>query len=84
MTKLSKKEQLEKNYEAYQKLKDKLEQEHLGRVALLHNEELVAIYNDEGDAYDIGCEKFGLGGFYLATIGEKPIPLGWQGYLMFP
>jgi len=34
---------------------------------------LVAVYNDSGDAYAIGCEKFGLGSFFTKKIGQKPV-----------
>ena len=36
----------------------------------------MAIYNDGGDAYAIGCEKYGLGNFTTKNIGETPISLG--------
>jgi len=37
---------------------------------------LVAVYNDSGDAYAIGCEKFGLGSFFTKKIGQKPVRIG--------
>ena len=65
------------NHAAYKtKYQDDLEREHLGRVALMHDGELVEIYNDEGDAYAIGCEKFGLGDFSIKTIGDQPVRMG--------
>ena len=69
-------DELEKNRDAYNAAKDELEAEHFGRVALLHDGEIVSIYNDSGDAYAIGCEKFGLGHFSIEKIGEHPISLG--------
>lgn len=68
--------QLEKNRVAYKAIKGKMETDHFGRVALLHDGEIVEIYNDSGDAYTIGCEKFGLGNFSIENIGEPPISLG--------
>ena len=68
--------QLEKNRVAYKAIKEKMETDHFGRVALLHDGEIVEIYNDNGDAYTIGCEKFGLGNFSIENIGEPPISLG--------
>lgn len=66
-----------RNYLAYQdKYRDRLEREHPGRVAMLHNQELVNIYNDMDDAYSIGVEKYGLGNFSLQRIGQLPIELG--------
>jgi len=69
--------EMEKNWKAFNDMKAKLEAEHLGRIALFHDGELVAIYNDSGDAYDIGREKFGLGSFSMETIGETPKSLGF-------
>ena len=68
--------QLEKNRAAYNAIKEEMETEHFGRAALLHDGEIVEIYNDSGDAYAIGCEKFGLGNFSIEKIGEPPISLG--------
>lgn len=66
-----------RNYLAYkEKYKDKLEREHLGRIAMLHDQELVNVYNDMDDAYSIGVEKYGLGNFSLQRIGQQPIELG--------
>lgn len=67
---------LDQNWEAFKELEESLLPEHRGRTALLHNGEIVAIYNDSGDAYDIGCEKFGLGNFSTQIIGEQPKSLG--------
>ena len=69
--------QLEKNWDTFKKAEQSLAAEHLGRTVLLHDGEIVAIYNDSGDAYSVGCEKFGLGNFSIETIGEKPISLGF-------
>ena len=42
----------------------------------MHDGEVIDIYNDSGDAYSIGCDKYGLGDFTIEEIGEKPISLG--------
>ena len=68
--------ELEKNRDAYEEVRGKMEAEHWGRTVLLSAGEVVAVYNDEGDAYDIGCEKFGLGHFSLHRVGERPVDLG--------
>ena len=64
------------NYQAYKAIRVALEHEHAGRTALMKDGDVVEIYNDNGDAYQIGCEKYGLGNFSLVNIGEKPINLG--------
>lgn len=72
------KDQLKLNWEAFNKMKDTLEAEHLGRIALFHDGELIEIYNDSGDAYKIGKAQYGLGNFSIETIGEKPKSLGFS------
>ena len=69
--------QIQKNWEAFEALRGDLEAKNLGRTALLHDGGLVAIYNDSGDAYSIGVEKYGLGNFSIETFGEKPKSLGF-------
>ena len=68
--------EIRKNIKAYHSMEKELEHDHLGRIAMFHDGKLVSTYNDRGDAYDIGCEKFGLGHFSLKQIGEKPASLG--------
>lgn len=67
---------LEKTWVAFKAREESLRADNLGRTVLLHDGEIVEIYNDSGDAYSIGCEKFGLGKFSIQTIGEKPRSLG--------
>ena len=69
--------ELEKNWSAFEKARQRLEAEHLGRIVLLHDGKIIAVYNDSGDAYDIGCEKYGLGNFSIETIGSRPKSLGF-------
>ena len=69
-------EQLQRNRKAYEKIRDKMESEHSGRFALMHDGELAGIHNDSGDVYSIGCDRFGLGNFSIESIGELPISLG--------
>ena len=69
--------QAELNFTAYsEKYKLELEKQHWGRIVLMHDGEIVGIYNDRGDAYSIGCEKYGLGNFSLQQVGEQPAQLG--------
>lgn len=42
----------------------------------MHEGELVMVFNDEGDAYSVGCERFGLGHFSLVNIAQRPARLG--------
>lgn len=72
--------QVEGDHAAYhEKYRRDMEREHFGRVALMHQGEVVGIYNDMGDAYSIGCEKYGLGTFSMKRIGQRPAQLGSLG-----
>lgn len=69
-------DQTERNWDAFKKEEGSLIAEHLGRTVLLHDGQIDGIYNDSGDAYSIGCDKFGLGNFSIQTVGERPKSLG--------
>ena len=69
--------QLERNQAAYDAVRRQMEEDHLGRVVLLHDGEVVEVYNDKDDAYKIGREKYGLGNFSLVNVGQQPIDLGF-------
>lgn len=69
-------DELRKNIAAYEAMQDRLEREHRGRVALLHDGALVHVLNDRWDAYLIGMERFGEGMFSIKKIGERPASLG--------
>ena len=70
--------ELKRNLDTFKEAEPGLKKEHLGRTALLHDGKIVAIYNDSGDAYSIGCEKFGLGNFSVEKIGASPLSLGFH------
>ena len=67
---------LAKDIAAYNQIRESLERDSPGKIAMMHEGKFVAVYNDRADAYDIGCEKYGLGGFSLKRIGEAPRSLG--------
>ncbi|MYH97241.1 MAG: hypothetical protein F4129_12135 [Acidimicrobiia bacterium] len=70
-------DQAQANYEVYvARHQEEMEREHRGKIVLMHEGEIVGIYNDDGDAYEIGCDKYGLGNFSAILIGANPIDLG--------
>ncbi len=74
---MSDKDPLEANWKEFERLQKTIAPEHIGRTALLHDGKLFAIYNDSGDAYQIGVDKFGAGNFSIQTFGEAPKSLGF-------
>ena len=77
-------DQLNKNQAAYEAMQTEMERKHMGRILLMHDGEMVEVYNNRSDAYKIGCEKFGMGKFSLVTVGERPIELGFFGMFISP
>ena len=51
------------NHLAYNEIRQEIEAKHFGKVALMHNKEIVGFFDTRGDAYSIGCEKYGVGKF---------------------
>lgn len=69
--------QVHTNHAAYdEKYRQELERDHTGRVALMHDGEVVGIYDDHSSAYWVGCERYELGNFSLEWIGARPAHLG--------
>ncbi len=63
-----------KTYES--KHRTVLESEHWGRSALMHNGEVIDIFDESIDAYDIGVESYGQGNF--AVIGIGAVSAGYR------
>ena len=53
-----------------------LEVEHLGRYALMHDGEVVGIFDCKIEAFDAGRDKFGAGRFSFHEIGARPVHVG--------
>ncbi len=67
---------LQKNIDAFNNIKNELECENFGRTALMHDGKLISIFNDKFDAFNVGCDRFGIGNFAIQTFGEAPVSLG--------
>lgn len=50
-----------------------MEAEHPGKIALLHNGDVVGVYEDRASAYSAGMDKYGFGEFSFEEIGAQPI-----------
>ncbi|MYH34745.1 MAG: hypothetical protein F4133_13195 [Gammaproteobacteria bacterium] len=68
--------EIQKNVETYKGMKEQLERNHMGEVALFHSGVFIRTFNDSDHAYDFGCEEYGLGRFSVKKIGEKPLNMG--------
>ena len=75
-------EQLKKNWDAFKVAESQYGPEDVGKTVLLHDGQVIKVYNDSNDAYSDGCKEYGLGNFSTQTIGEKPISFGAQAMKM--
>lgn len=63
-----------KNFDAYEaRHRAELEPEHNGKVALMHDEEVVGIYGDCESAFAAGMERYRRGEFSFQEIGAEPV-----------
>ena len=61
-------------YEA--RYQHELEETECGHIALMHDEEVVGVYDDANVACEVGFERYGSGSFSIVRIGAKPVSLG--------
>ena len=66
---------LQKDIDAYEKLKAKLEAENMGKWILIHDAELISIYETFELAAENAVKKFGAGPYLIKQIGAPPVTL---------
>lgn len=63
-----------KNFDAYEaRHRAELEPEHNGKVALMHDEQVVGIYSDSEAAFAAGMKRYSRGEFSFQEIGAEPV-----------
>ena len=65
------------NYEAFRKKLPDLLQTHRGKFALMHDREVVELYDTAGDAYKVGIKSYGEGSFSVQEVTDSPVDLGF-------
>jgi hypothetical protein len=68
--------EIQVNHEAYLSQQAEMEEKYFGKYLLMHEGRVVLILNDNEDAYQVGCEQYGLGKFSIEKVGEKPVDIG--------
>ena len=67
---------LEREIQAYAKLRDQLEAESWGQWAVVYGDELIGVYELFEDAAQVAVERFGRGPCLIREIGEDDsVPL---------
>ena len=71
------KDQVKANYDSYvAHYQAKLEAEAKGKIALMHDGDLIQVSETHAEAYWHGVDNYGLGNFSIQEIGERPAELG--------
>ena len=66
--------QARSNHDAYQRFhREQMEADHFGKIALLHNGDVVGVYEDRESAYSAGITQYGSGEFSFEEVGAQPI-----------
>ena len=68
--------QIQVNETAYDDCRAELERRSDGQTVLMRDGKVVGLFADPNDAYLTGCERWGLGGFLMKKVGQRPIELG--------
>ena len=74
---------LELEIEAYDKMRDQLEKEHMGKWVLFHNQQLVGVFGDSSAAAEEAVRKFGRGPYLIRQVGAPSVTLP-ASVLFFP
>ncbi len=74
---MSEKSEAHRNYEVFARLLPDLAETHADKCALLHDGELVEIFDTNADARFAGRTRFGRGKFSVQRITARPADLGW-------
>jgi hypothetical protein len=74
--------QVDRNFEAFKKLLPKLLRTHAGKFALMHDGDVVDLFETLGEAASLGFSKFGEGQFSVQEVTSKNINLGSYSYAL--
>ena len=66
---------VDKEIAAYDKLRLELESKHMGKWVLVHDEQLVSVFDSFNDAATDAVKRFGRGPYLIRQIGAPPITL---------
>ena len=66
-------DQLSKEMAAYDRMRDELERDYLGKWVIVRDEELVGTYDQSGDAVDDAIQRFGRGPYHIRQVGASQV-----------
>lgn len=68
-------DKLQKDIDAYEKSKQKLESESMGKWVLFHNAEFISVFETFESAAQEAVKKFGAGPYLIRQVGAPSVTL---------
>ena len=75
-------DQVERNFEAFQRLLPDLLSLHAGKFAVLHDETVIDFFDSLSDAVKFGHARFGDANFSVQEVTSQNINLGFYSYAL--
>jgi hypothetical protein len=75
-------DQVDRNFEAFEKLLPELLQSHPGKYVVLHDARVVDFFDTLGDAVKFGHARFGDANFSVQEITRRGVNLGFYSYAL--
>ena len=67
--------EIDREIEAYEAMRSKLEADHMAKWVLLHNRELVGVFDSFEAAAEEAVKRFGGGPYLIRQVGAPPVVL---------
>ena len=77
MTSIAQRDQIDRNYDAFQRTLATILPKHRDQHALMRDREIVGYFNSAGDAYRAGLARFPDRIFSIQEVTDEPIDLGF-------
>ncbi|MEM6857153.1 MAG: hypothetical protein AAF559_04705 [Pseudomonadota bacterium] len=76
--------EIQRNYAAFQQMLGELMDEHSGKFALFHNQQLSGVFDSPGEAARNGFAKFGKNSYSIQLVTDEPVDLGFMSNAIRP
>jgi hypothetical protein len=83
MAMTAKEQAIADNYQAFEQMLPGLLENDEGRFALLHDRQLVGVYDTGGEAHAVGAKRFDDGLFSVQKVKRGTISLGFFSYARY-
>jgi hypothetical protein len=80
MAQAARRQEIERNFEAFEALLGSLLPANAGQFALMNNSSLIGVFPNAIEALTEGNERFGDGNFSVQRITNRPLDLGFLSY----